>query len=173
MSKAVIEDEEFHKIIDEIINNDMVQEMKNYRQHYNTSCFEHCYWVAYYCYRICKKLKLDYKSAARAGMVHDLFLYDWREPSKTHTFHAFTHGRVACKNAEKIIDLNLIEKDIIKNHMFPITPILPKYKETWIITLVDKFCALRETRIGFQRKFAKSKAYRLAMIIVCFFIFRK
>jgi len=28
---------------------------------------------------ICKKYNLDYASAARAGMVHDLFLYDWRK----------------------------------------------------------------------------------------------
>ena len=58
--------------------NKTVQKMKNFRQHYETTCFDHCYTVSYYCYLICKKYKLDYISAARAGMLHDLFLYDWR-----------------------------------------------------------------------------------------------
>ena len=75
----LIKDIEFEQIIEDIINNQTVQKMKNYNQHYDTSCYEHCKNVAYISYKICKKLKLDYKSAARAGMLHDLFLYDWRK----------------------------------------------------------------------------------------------
>ena len=40
--------------------------MQNFRQHYDTSCYEHCENVAYYSYLICKKLNLDYISVARA-----------------------------------------------------------------------------------------------------------
>ena len=29
-----------------------------------------------------KKLGLDYVSATRGAMLHDLFLYDWRTPKK-------------------------------------------------------------------------------------------
>ena len=77
--KELIEkDEEFKSILTPIINNETVQEMKNYRQHYETSCYDHCLQAAYYCYLICKKYNLDYKSATRAAMLHDLFLYDWR-----------------------------------------------------------------------------------------------
>ena len=68
--------QEFDDIIRNIIENQKVQEMKKYKQHYETSTFDHCYMVSYYCYKVCKKLKLDYKSAARAGMLHDFFLYD-------------------------------------------------------------------------------------------------
>ena len=53
-------DTEFLEIIDGLIKNETVQEMKKYRQHYETSCYEHCYMAAFYCYLICKKLKLDY-----------------------------------------------------------------------------------------------------------------
>ena len=157
-------DIEFNEIIEEIMNNETVQQMKNYRQHYDTSCFEHCYMVSYYCYKICKKLGLDYRSAARAGMVHDLFLYDWREPSTTHKWHAFTHGNVACEKADDIFGLNDIEKDIIKKHMWPVTPKLPKYKETWIITLVDKYCAILESKDGFEKQVVKSKVFRYATL---------
>ena len=56
--------QEFDDIIRDIIENPKVQEMKKYKQHYETSTFDHCYMVSYYCYKVCKKLKLDYKSIA-------------------------------------------------------------------------------------------------------------
>ena len=33
--------EEFNDIINSLINNEKVKEMKNYRQHCNTSCYDH------------------------------------------------------------------------------------------------------------------------------------
>ena len=36
-------DDEFQSIIKELIENDTVQQMKNFKQHYETTCFEHCY----------------------------------------------------------------------------------------------------------------------------------
>lgn len=56
---------EFYSIISDIIKNTTVQEMKNYRQHYDISTYEHCLNVSYISYKICKKLKLDYIAAAR------------------------------------------------------------------------------------------------------------
>ena len=69
---------EYIQIILEIFNNSTVQQMDNFRQHYDSTCLEHCLEVSYISYKICKKLGLDYVSAARAGLLHDLFLYDWR-----------------------------------------------------------------------------------------------
>ena len=48
--------QEFDDIIRNIIENQKVQEMKKYKQHYETSTFDHCYMVSYYCYKVCKKL---------------------------------------------------------------------------------------------------------------------
>ena len=91
-------DVEFQKIIEPLIKNETVQQMKNYRQHYDTTCFEHCYMASYHCYSICKKYNLDYKSATRAAMLHDLFLYDWRKRQPDRKgLHAFTHGKTALK----------------------------------------------------------------------------
>lgn len=71
--EKIYNDKEFINVIDDMINNKTVQEMKKYRQHYETSCFDHCLEASYFCYKICKKLHLDYISCARAAMVHDLF----------------------------------------------------------------------------------------------------
>ena len=138
-------DIEFQKIIKDLIENETVKDMRKYVQHCNTNCYEHCYMVSYYCYKICKKFNWDYKLAARAGMLHDLFLYDWRKREngrKGH--HAFTHGRTACENACKLFDLNEKEKNMIKRHMFPVTLIPPKSKEGWLLTVIDKYCTLKE-----------------------------
>ena len=126
--------------------------MKQYRQHCNTSCFDHCYTAAFYCYRICKKFNLDYKSATRAALLHDLFLYDWRVKGDRKGHHAFTHGKIAYDNACKIINLNDVEKDMIIKHMWPVTIKLPKYRETYILTFVDKYCATSELYHYYKEK---------------------
>ena len=129
---------EFQEIIKPLIENETVQQMKNFRQHYNTSCFEHCYMASFYCYSICKKRNLDYKSATRAAMLHDLFLYDWRKRQPDRKgLHAFTHAKTACENACMLFDLTEKEKSIIKTHMWPITLSIPKSREAFILTFVD------------------------------------
>lgn len=62
----IYNDAEFQAILSDILENETVLKMKNYRQHFDTSCYDHCLTVAFYNYIICKKLGLDYKSAARA-----------------------------------------------------------------------------------------------------------
>ena len=110
-------DDEFNVIVKDLTNNPYVLDMKNFRQHCDTSTFEHSYKVAYISYKICKKLNLDYKSVARAGMLHDFYLYDWREKSSWHKWHAFKHGDFASINACKLFDLSDKEIDMIKKHL--------------------------------------------------------
>ena len=152
----ILQDKEYLRIISDLLKNQKVIEMKQYRQHHNTSCFEHCLFVSYNTYIICRKHNLDYISAARAGLLHDLFLYDWRKRENGREgLHAFTHPKEALKQAMSITNLNAREQDIIKNHMWPVTPSVPKYKETYIITLVDKYFAVAEAFIGKDLKIKK------------------
>ncbi len=165
--------EEFQTIIKELIKNKTVQQMKNFRQHYETTCFEHCYTVAYYCFIICKKYHLDYHSATRASMLHDLFLYDWRvrQPDRKG-FHAFTHGKKACENACKLFYLNEKEKDMIIKHMWPATICFPKSLEGFILTFVDKYCALSETFSVFKSRLLTKKSLRYAYLFLSLIIIR-
>ncbi len=160
-------DKEFQTIIANLIENETVQQMKNFKQHFNTSRFDHCYMAAYYCYLFCKKHNLDYKSATRAAMLHDLFLYDWHKkiPGKKR-FHAFTHGKVACENACKLFDLNEKEKDIIIKHMWPITIAFPKSIEGFVLTFVDKYCAFVEFFDAFTSKLFTNRYLRHAYLLL-------
>ena len=173
MNSSSISANEFRAIIKDIVENDTVQQMRNFRQHYDTSCFDHCYKVALISYIICKKLKLDYISAARAGMLHDLFLYDWRihEPGRKR-FHAFHHPRIALNNSLKIFSLNKKEQDIILKHMWPITVIPPKSMEAFIITFVDKYCALLESYVHYKQNRQLNLLYRYAYVFLSFLVIK-
>ena len=149
---------EFDEIIKPIVNNEEVQKMKHFRQHGSVSCFDHCLDVAIDCYKIAKRFNLDYESITRAAMLHDFFLYDWRNtkdilPKGFFNMHAFTHGKRAYNNASKYFKLNDIEKDVIIKHMWPVTFSLPKYKETFIITLVDKYCTVKEMIVPIEKNY--------------------
>ena len=164
------------QIVKDIINNETVAEMKKYRQHYDINTFEHCLNVSYISYRICKKLKWDYKSMARGAMLHDLFLYDWRNSKKELNldgYHAFVHPKIALENASKLYDLNDKEKDIIVKHMWPVTLSLPKYKESFVITLVDKYSALQESAQYYRSKIESKKLFRYAYIFFGLIFLRK
>lgn len=153
---------EFYTTIQDLISNETVQKMKEYKQHYDTSTYEHCFYVAYISYKICKKLGLDYKAAARAGMLHDLFLYDWRNSRKRLNLerpHAFIHPKIALENASKLFNLSKKEKDIIVKHMWPVTWRLPRYPESFIVTFVDKYSALQESFIFYNSYLTKKKKF--------------
>lgn len=175
-SKSNINDKiEFFNIIDDIISNETVQKMKNYRQHCNTSCYEHCIKVAYYSYWIARKFGLDYISTARAAMLHDLFLYDWRKEHRDvelDGLHAFVHPKIALKNASEIFDLNEKEQDIIVKHMWPVTVSFPKYKETYIVTFMDKYSALKESYSYFQSQLKRNKIYKYTYVFLSLILFR-
>ncbi len=153
MDKKYISDKEFYSIIEDLINNNTVQEMKKYRHHFETSCYDHCLCVSYYAYKMAKKFNTDYKSAARAGILHDLFLYDWRKPRPDGKgLHAFRHPRIALNNAMKIADLNEVEQDAILKHMWPLTVVFPKYKVSYIITLADKYATFLDNINHLKKK---------------------
>lgn len=146
-------DKEFYRYIQDLVIHPAVQEMKNYIQHGTTTCYQHCLQVAYYNYRICKRLGLDAHSAARAGMLHDFFLYDWHDYARKtgKHFHGLTHPGEALRNARKYFALTALEEEIIRKHMWPLTPVPPTRAESFVICMTDKYCGLCET-IGDRHK---------------------
>lgn len=134
---------EYKGCIKDLIQDKTVQSMEKYGHHSNISCLGHSIHVSYTSYLICRNLSMDYRSAARGGLLHDFFLYDWRRV-KSKAVHGFTHSRIALDNAKQRFSLNKVEQDIIEKHMWPITTSLPRYKESYIVALVDIYCMLVE-----------------------------
>lgn len=135
----------------DIILSPEAQVMKEYIQHGETTVFEHCVAVAKFSLLIAHflertiRIDIDKDSLVRGALLHDYFLYDWHIKGQAKGLHGFTHPGVAKRNADRDFTLNDIEKDIISKHMFPLTPFLPRYRESVIVSLADKWCALAET----------------------------
>lgn len=152
---------EYMAIVNDLLAQPAVQKLADYTQHHHSNRLQHSIAVSYDSYRIAKRLHLDYRSTARAGLLHDLFYYDWRTTKFDLGTHAFIHPRVALRNAEKITPLNKKEKDIILKHMFGATMATPRYPESLIVSLVDDFEAEHEffspLRANLRRKIKKRR----------------
>jgi uncharacterized membrane protein len=146
---------EYYEIIQDIDGHEEFMKLKDYF-HHNSSIYEHVQKVAYLSYRICKFLKLDYHSAARGAILHDFFLYDWRNHDvpdlSREKFHGIEHPAIALANAKKYFSLNEIEEDIIKKHMWPLTLVVPKYKESFIVSFADKYLSSKEFIGEFKKR---------------------
>lgn len=155
--KALKARAEFKECIKELISSPEVASMKHIPQHMQTNCYDHSVYVAYVSFLICRRLNWDFVSAARGGLLHDLFLYNWRD-GKHEGMHGFRHPSVALGNASALWELNDREKDIIEKHMWPLTITkMPKYKEAFVVNGADKLCAVAEILMIYRLTKMKSK----------------
>ena len=115
-------------------------------QHGKVSVYAHCVSVADTACVLAETLHLRVNERAliRGALLHDYFLYDWHDKDAAHKWHGFHHAAVALKNASKDFELTDIEMDIIAKHMFPLNIKLPRYKESYIVSLADKICSSYE-----------------------------
>ncbi|MDD3187196.1 MAG: HD domain-containing protein [Bacilli bacterium] len=141
-------DKEFLSYIEVIINDPEFQKRKTYMHHHDTSVYEHSMQVAYKAFLYAKKHKMDAKSAAIGGVLHDFYYKDWHIPrDKKEKFfeqHGFAHAREALDNSKRYFP-DLVDdrvENIILRHMFPLNIRPPKYKEAWVVTLMDKLVSL-------------------------------
>ncbi len=135
----------------DIILSPEAQVLKTFVQHGETTVFEHCLSVAKFSLLMAHflertlKIDIDKDSLVRGALLHDYFLYDWHDKTVPgRRVHGFTHPGTAMRNAERDFGLNDLERDIISKHMFPVTPFPPMHRESIIVNLADKWCALCE-----------------------------
>ncbi len=135
-----------HELGKEILNSDNMKREKRFIQHANVSTYEHSIGVATMSLTLAAifRVKVDKVSLVRGALLHDFFLYDWHDKTAMPKAHAYLHPLIAFDNAKKEFKLNAIEKNIIQAHMFPLSIVMPKYKESWIVVMADKICAMNE-----------------------------
>lgn len=141
----IYKDQEFIRIVKPLVRKAEVQEMRKYISHGYVDCFSHSVYVAYTAFKMGRRRGMDYKALARAGMLHDLYLYDWHYKGERKGLHGMTHAGLALKNAKKIIHLSHMEQDIIATHMWPLNPRLPRYRESVILMMADRYVTILET----------------------------
>ncbi len=137
---------EYILLVDDILTNQEFRKLKEFHHHTN-HIYDHVIRVSYISYVIAKALHLDYRSAARGGLLHDFFLYDWRECKASDTsraLHGREHPHIALANARQQFEVSDLEADIIVKHMFPKTRPMPRYKESFVVSLSDKVSSVYE-----------------------------
>lgn len=145
-------DPDYVECVKDILEHPVFQSMDRYIQHGSTSCKAHCIQVSYLSYSLCRRFGWDYRKAARAGLLHDLFLYDWHTHAKEtgDHFHGFTHPRAALVNAKRYFTLSPAEEDIILCHMWPLTVVPPRSMAGMTVMYTDKVCSVTETALGLR-----------------------
>jgi len=132
-----------------------VAKLAQYNHHRGKTRMNHVKEVAYLSFRWGKRLSLDTEAIIRGALLHDLFYYDWLHEGPR--LHGFRHHNIALENARHITALTEKEVDIIKKHMWPLTIIPPRYMESLVVSLVDKFCSIRDY-LGVKRKGKQAEA---------------
>lgn len=153
---------EYMGIIQDLISNPELLKLDEITHHHYTTRLIHSLFVSYTSYKLAKSLNLDYVATARAGLLHDFFLEDREELQDLGLgSHNSVHPKIALKNAEKVADLNDKERDIILKHMFLTTTRsgIPRFKESFIVTFVDKYCALIEVSKPSRHWFRNAYAF--------------
>lgn len=162
--------DDYYGCVSDLLDDKAVLSLSEFRHHIGTTRFQHSLNVSYYNFLMCRFFHLDVRAAARAGLLHDLFFYNRKTHKKIESSHAAEHANIAFYNASQMFPINELEGDMIINHMWPMTPHLPRHRETFVITLVDKFCAVAEV-VDYALRKTGTKV-RLAESFALMFILR-
>lgn len=155
-------DSDFFSYIEDLYFSDEIQGMAIYPQHGNINRLQHITSVCYLSYILAKEQGADIRQTLRGAVLHDLFYYDWHEAGDgSHRLHGYRHPGFAVKNARALYPkITEVEKNIILRHMWPLTPIPPKYKEGFIVSMADKYCATQEVLLSRMPAYATRLSIR-------------
>ena len=94
-------------------------------------------------WRLARRWGADGALAARAGLLHDLYLYDPR--SLPSWRQCFAHPVAAARNAAALEGaLSPKEENCILAHMWPLSVRAPHSREAAAVCLADKLCSVAE-----------------------------
>lgn len=166
---------EYRNIILDIINNDKFKETK-YDFHHGTSKYEHLVRVSKCSFVLGKIFNANIESVTRAALLHDFF-FGTRKSSRENSY--LNHPKTAARNAKKYFNINKLEEDAIKSHMYhhvimkKIFPFInrhekakikdfkPNSKEGWIVCVSDLLVSLVELP-----RYEFSYVFKLSFLIV-------
>ena len=131
----------------DVLDSPKMQGLRGFIQHGRVTRYDHCLSVCYIALRMAQRLNIavDERSMVRGALLHDYFLYDWHDPDNMRPLHGFTHPGEALRSALEEFELNDVERNVIHRHMFPLTPVPPRYREAVLVSLADKISAVLET----------------------------
>lgn len=146
----------------DILNSPALLRLKDYDQHLGTSRLSHSIRVSYKSFRIARFLGWNARAAARGGLLHDMFYYNFRGSALSPREHCRLHPEFALANASTSFPLTELEGEIITSHMWLASRTRPFHKEAYLVTFVDKYCAAVEVAVGlFRLCFSRTKVQKI------------
>ena len=139
--------------VSEILEHPDFEEMKYYQHHGDISCLEHTLRVVETACALSATRGADTQAVIRGALLHDFYLYDWHGGGPS--WHGFRHPLIAAREAAARFELSSVERDCIIKHMFPLTPVPPSFRESWIVNLADKINAVKDYRNHFYCLFRR------------------
>lgn len=164
----------FENIANEMLTNQKFLKL-SHESHHGITRLDHSLNVARKVYKYAIKFNLDYVSATRGAIVHDFFT-NAEFYSNRGLIQGVVHPDIALANAMGEFDINEKEANMIESHMFPLCWVVPKSKEAWLLTGVDKLQAIYEyASYKFNyRKATDRLSYALGcMVLFAFFMITK
>ena len=161
----------WYKIVKRILRTKEFQKRRLFMHHENESLWTHSIKVSFLSYKYAKKHNIDTYNCAIAGLLHDFYTKAWqytkeleclddkykewfikKEKCKFKELHGISHPIEALNNSKKYFNKYLNKKieDAIVTHMFPLSIIngqIPKYKESYVITMVDKYVSFNLSNV--------------------------
>lgn len=148
---------DYYREVGDLLFSPEVLKLEECPQHMDFTRLQHSINVSYYSFLLCRRLRLNARAAARGGLLHDLFYYEWRG-SGTGRRHISLHPQIALENAENLAELTDMERDIIAKHMWPMFGV-PECWESLVVSIVDKLCAIMEAATSMHRSVADNMRF--------------
>ena len=121
MSKHDLNAAAFLECVGALLDTGEVSSMKRWRHHFSITCYQHSLFVSYVAFRLARYFGWDYRAAARAGLLHDLYLYDPADGSAHPGNQCLDHPEFAMRNAAALCPVLPDRANIaIVSHMFPL-----------------------------------------------------
>ena len=144
---------------EDILSHPLFLELREQPHHGGeNSLYIHSLATAECAYRMARRFHMKesrVRAVTRAALLHDFFGYSWQSEehrrfmrhskgwNRVKHMHAFIHGALAARRADRVFGLDERQRSAIASHMFPLAP-FPRNSEAWVITLADKYVASKE-----------------------------
>lgn len=155
--------ERLEAIYQSFFHDPRIQKMKEVKMHRGSNCFEHSFKVAKKAIHGAlrsRRKNINLEVILIGAILHDYYLYDWREDHSKKKGHAKNHQYIASQNAMRDFDVSPEVKKVIEAHMWPLNfKEYPKSREAKIVSVSDKVVAIQEAFTSCGHKEKKREKY--------------
>ena len=155
------EKQKLENLYQSFLHDEKVMRMKEIPMHRGSNCYYHSFKVAKKAIKNALRHKnVNLEVILVGAILHDYYLYNWRENKRLLKKHGKNHPYIAAQNAEQDFHISEKVQKAIKSHMWPINiKEFPNSKEARIISVADKTIALRESLTSKAHKKKRDSVY--------------